>query len=89
MTTFNAPRETDELMPFEVTLDGAPVTEGIAVCIVPEGPGRPGTWAPATVQDGKTYARVAGLQAGFYRLYVQVTTGGETPVINCGLFEIS
>lgn len=87
---FSAPRETAELMPFEITLDGTVQTVNVSYSIVTESQNaRPTTWTAAEVADGRTHARISGMTPGFYRLFVRVSAGTETPVVDCGLFQIS
>lgn len=90
MTDFR--RETDELVPFTVTDNGAAVTDDIEWAAVPDvGATRPiadAAWHDAVVIDGKTYFPVAGLAVGGYSLFARYTVGDETPVRNCGSFRI-
>lgn len=89
MADFLAPRETNELLAFEVTLDDEPQTVDVDYSIVDETTGaRPATWTPAEVVNSKTHARIDGMAAGVYRLYARVAAGTETPVVDCGVFEI-
>lgn len=83
------PRESVEFQPVSVTLDGVALTSGLAFAIVPDG-SRPETFSPATVMDGKAGVMVAGLAAGTYRIFAQVTADpDEVPVIDCGYFYVT
>lgn len=81
------PRETVEFQPVSVTRDGAVVSDGLAFAVVPDG-ARPATFTPAVIADDKTGVMVSGLPAGTYRIFAQLTSGPEIPVIDCGYFYI-
>ena len=88
------PRETVEFQPITVAVDGAPVTTGVAFSVVaedalfPDGT-RPGAFTAATTLSGRIGVMVAGLAPGTYRVFAQVTSSPETPVIDCGVFTVT
>lgn len=81
------PRESVEFQPVLVTLNGAPVTTGVSFAVVPDGQ-RPVTFTPAQTMDGLSGVMVGGLAPGVYRIYAQMASGLETPVIDCGYFYV-
>ncbi|HEX9089683.1 MAG TPA: hypothetical protein VF867_19485 [Arthrobacter sp.] len=81
------PRESVEFQPVQVTQDGQALTSGLSFAVVRDGQ-RPVTFSPATIMGTSTGVMVAGLAAGTYRIYAQLTTGVETPVIDCGYFYV-
>lgn len=81
------PRESVEFQPIQVTLDGSPVTSGVSYAVVRDGQ-RPVTFTPGVEQFGLTGVMVGGFAPGTYRVYAQLTTGTEVPVIDCGYFYI-
>jgi len=82
------PRETKELIPVEVTVDGVPTTTGIKFAIVSPDQ-RPTTWVSATVIDSQTLVQVESLTPGEYTVYAQVTNGAEVAVIEAGVLLIT
>lgn len=83
------PRESVEFQPVNVTRDGVAVTSDVFFAIVSDG-ARPATFTPATVMDGMAGVMVAGLSAGIYRIFAQVTADpSETPIIDCGYFYVT
>ena len=85
---FEAPDETNELMPFTFTLDGVAQTSGVVYSITDGVAESPGGWTAAEMKDGRTHARVSGLAPGHYRVWAKMTAGTETPVVDCGVFRI-
>lgn len=85
---YEAPQATNELMPFQITLDGVVQTSTVSYSIVPEENTVPGSWAAAELLNSATHARISGLSVGYYRLFVKMTVGTETPVVDCGVFRI-
>lgn len=82
------PRETDELWPFTVLVDEQATTTGVETCITEYG-GRPSSWTPAVVRDGKTCVRIAALGRGDYQLWVRGQRGDEDAVLDLGPFRVS
>ena len=82
------PRETVEFQAVTVTVDGTVVTTGVTFCVVPDG-ARPVTFIAATTLSGKIGVMVTGLTPGNYRVFAQVASSPETPVIDCGLFTVT
>jgi len=82
------PRETKELIPVEVTVDGVPTTTGVKFAIVPPDQ-RPTTWVSATVIDSQTLVQVESLTTGEYTVYAQVTNGTELAVLKAGILLIT
>jgi hypothetical protein len=87
-TASSIPRESSEWHPFTVTVDGTPVTTGVETAVTTIS-ARPATWTPATVRDGKTLIRIAGLTPSTYRAWARITRSDETAVVDLGLFSIS
>lgn len=83
MITDPAPRETDELWPFEAEVDGLVVTSGVKTCVT-TGKVRPTSWTPAVIRDGRTLLRIASLDRGAYHAWAQVTRDDEVAVIYLG-----
>jgi hypothetical protein len=84
-------RETDELVPFTVTENGAPVAENVQWVAQPVTGTRPiteGEWQPAVVVTEATYFHLQGLQPGVYTLFARFTVGTEQPVLDCGQFRV-
>lgn len=81
------PRESVEFQPVKVTLEGAPVTSGLLIAVVPDGQ-RPVTFTPAIVFGPEAGVMVSGLAHGTYRIFAQLESGPETPVVDCGHFYI-
>lgn len=81
------PRETDEFVRVAVSVNRAPVTSGVAIAIVPDGQ-RPVSYTPALIKEGNTGFRLRNLAAGIWHVYARVVLVDETPVIDCGRFEV-
>lgn len=84
------PRETKELQPFRVEVDGVEITEGVKVMII-----RPGvrpdtdTWEdPITLDNDRLAVLVDDLELGNWNVWAQVTTTNEEVVVLCGDFKI-
>jgi hypothetical protein len=84
----SVPRESVEWWPFTVTVNGSPITTGVETALTLTN-ARPATWTPATVRDGKTLIRIAGLTPSTYRAWARVTRSDETAVVDLGLLSIS
>ena len=82
------PRETIEFQAVTVTVDGAVVTTGLQLCVVPHA-SRPTGWAAPTALAGKIGVMVEGLTPGLYDIWAQVTSSPEIPVIDCGIISIT
>lgn len=82
------PRESAEWWPFTVTVNGTTVTTGVETALTPM-TARPITWMPATVRDGKTLIRIAGLTPSTYRAWARITRSDETAVVDLGYISIS
>lgn len=82
------PRETNELQPFQVKVDGVPVTSGVKVAVV-RPTTRPQTWVDPVVLDTGGFAvRVHNLELGVWNVWAQVTTEDEVAVVYCGDFKV-
>ena len=81
------PRESVEFQPVKVTVDGTAVTTDLTFAIVRDGQ-RPVDFVPATVLGPDAGVMVAGLAPGTYRIFAQVTSYPEVPVVDCGYFYI-
>lgn len=82
------PRETDELQPVKVTVDGVEVTEGVEFALT-TGQDRPATWTEPYVVGAKSGVRVHDLAPGMWRVWARVTDSPEVPVIDCGEFFVT
>ena len=82
------PRESIEFQPVTVMRDGDPVTEGLTFAIVADGE-RPTTFTEAEQLGGQFGVMVSGLEPGTYRIFAQMTSFPETPVIDCGYFYVT
>lgn len=85
----NYPRETVEFVPVVVTVDGAPVTSGVQICLNDSPATRPTIWVAATVLDGKTGFMVQGRSEGNLYVWAKYTDSPEVPVIYCGRVTIT
>ena len=81
------PRATTEFVPVSLTGNGAPVTSGVRLSVVPDGP-QPGTWQPAVTRGQAIGFVLTGLTPGYFRVWAQATDGSYTPVIDCGLIQV-
>jgi hypothetical protein len=82
------PRETVEFQAVSVAVDGAAVTTGVQLAVVPSGQ-RPDTWADPTSLDGKIGVMVDGLAVGYWHVWAKVTSTPEQPVIFCGSLQVT
>ena len=82
------PRETVEFQPVTVTVDGVAVTTGVKFAVVTDG-ARPTTWTDAVTLSGRIGVMVQGLATGNWRVFAQVTSSPEVPVIDCGAFVVT
>ena len=81
-------RESIEFQPVIVTVDGAVVTSGFTVAIVPNG-ARPTTYVAPITLAGKTGVMIQGLTPGLYGVWAKVASTPETVVIKCGTVIIT
>lgn len=88
MTVNIYPRETVEFQPVAVTVDGAPVLTGVTFAVVVDGT-RPVTFTAATALAGKIGVMVTGMATGHWRVFAKVASSPETPVIDCGYFNVT
>jgi hypothetical protein len=82
------PRESVEFQPISITVDGSPVTSNVAVAVVADG-ARPVTWVTPTTLGGQIGVMVGTYAVGPWRVWAQVTSNPEIPVIDCGDFIIT
>jgi hypothetical protein len=85
------PRETTEFVHVVVTVDGQPVTDGVAFSVVPRTTAkpRPTSWTPAVVIDGKTGWLLQPGEPGDLQVWARVTDNPEVPVLDCGIITRS
>ena len=83
MTINVFPHETTEYVTFDVTLDGALVTSGIQVSVVPEGT-RPTVWTTPAIVNGKTAVLITGLTAGTWHIWARASSNPEFAILDCG-----
>ena len=89
MTLLNAlPRETVEFLPVPITVGGVAVLTGVTFAVVAEGT-RPATWVAPTTLDDEIGVMVSGFAPGYWRVFAKVASSPETPVIDCGYFQIT
>ena len=82
------PRETKELQPFQVELNGVVITEGVKVAVIRPGT-RPTVWNdPVVLTTGGLAIMIDQLALGVWNVWAQVTTEDEVVVIHCGDFKI-
>jgi hypothetical protein len=81
------PRETDEFQPVTVTVDGVAVSSGVKFSVVVT-TARPLVWVDPVSLSGKIGVMVSGLAPNDYRVYAQVTSSPEIPVVDCGTFRV-
>lgn len=82
------PRETKELQPFRVEVDGVEVLEDVEVAVVRPGL-RPTTWAaPTTLVAGGLAVLIDNMELGVWNVWARVTTEHEIVVVYCGDFKI-
>jgi hypothetical protein len=82
------PRESTEFVAVAVTNAGSPVTTSLEFAVVADG-ARPTAWTASTTLSGNTGILITGLTPGFYRVWARVTSSPETPVIECGVIQIT
>lgn len=82
------PRESVEFQPVTVTRGGVALTSGVSFAIVPDGD-RPVTFIAAVTIGTQIGVMVQGLAIGTYRIFAQVDSTPEVPVIDCGYFYIT
>lgn len=83
------PRESIELVPVTVQIDGAPVTEGFTLALT-AGRDRPSAWVAPTVIGASVGWLLDGtLAPGTYSLWAKVVAAPETPVIDLGRIAIT
>lgn len=82
------PRETVEMVPVTIKVNGVQVLTGVSFSVVPEG-SRPGSFTAATSLSGKIGPLITGLTAGEHRIFAQITSNPEIPVVDCGTIDIT
>lgn len=91
MSDLELQRETVELVPVTVTVDGTALTVAdvgtIQLAIALNGE-RPTTWAAPTVVGSKYGVLVDTPAPGNWTVYAKVSSTPETPVIDCGHFIV-
>lgn len=88
-STTTYPRETVELVPTRVTVDGQPVTSGYTLALTRRGD-RPTVWvAPTVVEDAVGWLLDGTLGPGTYALWAKVASSPESPVILLGHITIT
>ena len=82
-------RETLEFLPVTVTVNGTAVTANVefAICDLSE---RPSTFGSAVTLSGDIGVMVDGtaLGPGTFRVFAQINSSPEVPVIDCGSFRV-
>lgn len=86
--TNSYPRESIELVPLEVKVNGVAVTD-YSTALVPSGT-RPETWVAAVTVGAATGLMLPGnLTPGPRQVFAKVTGSPETPVIDLGIIKIT
>jgi len=88
MSTNVYPRETTEFCAVTITVNGAPVTTGVTICLTPHNT-RPVTWVAPTTLNGAIGVMLTGLTPGYYDIWAKISSSPETPVIDCGYIQIT
>lgn len=81
-------RETKEFQRVAIFNDGTPVTGDSVSFSIVWAHSRPGDWESAERLDGYLGFWVNGLEVGSYRVWARIDGTPETPVIDCGVFEV-
>lgn len=76
---WSRPRETVEVMPLSVTVDGDPDTT-FDVAVTPKYGARPTSWVAATISGGQSGVSVVGLEPGDYWAFAKVDGAVLDPV---------
>lgn len=82
------PRETDQFVEVDITLNGSPTTTGITFAVVPDGT-RPTTFTAAKTRGQVIGVEITGLTPGMYHVYAKATDTPYAPVIDCGVFQVT
>ncbi len=82
------PRESVEFVAVDVNVDGVAVTTGVEFALT-TGQDRPTTWAAPTTLDGKIGVMTGGLATGYWHVWARISSAPETPVIDCGTFQVT
>jgi hypothetical protein len=82
------PRESVEFQPVKITRDGVEVINDLGFAIVPDGE-RPEDFVAGVFVEGKIGIMIQDLERGTYRIFAQLTSTPEIPVIDCGYFYIT
>lgn len=82
------PRESVEFLAAPVTVDGAVVTTGVEYAVT-TGSDRPTVWTAATLLGGRTGIMVQGYAPGYWNVWARVSSAPETPVVQCGTFQVT
>jgi hypothetical protein len=83
------PRETVELVPVVVTVDGVPVTENVQLALTGVYGERPSAWSDPVVAGDDSGVLISALDPGVYRVWAKVTDSPEVPVVECGSFRVT
>ncbi len=87
MSTY--PRESVELVPVTVTVDGVATTAGVTLALTTDR-ARPTTWsAPTVIGPASGWLLDGTLTPGLYRLWARVSSAPETPVVEVGTITIT
>lgn len=82
------PRETVEFQSVTVTVDGVIVTSGVQFAVAPAGT-RPVNWANPATLNNEIGVMVENLTPGRWHVWAQISSTPETPVVDCGEFDVS
>ena len=84
------PRESVEFQPVLITLDNVSITTGIQIAVLKTND-RPvdGDWFTASTLSGQAGFFTGSYAAGTWKVWAKVSDSPETPVIDCGVFQVS
>jgi len=84
------PRESVEFQPVLVTRDNVIITSGVSFAVItPTARPQSSDWFAATVLQGATGFLTGTYAPGVWNVWAQISDSPETPVINCGSFQVS
>ena len=84
------PRESVEFQPVLVTLDNVAFTSGVQFAVLkPNDRPISSDWFSATLLQGATGFLTGSYVAGTWKVWAKIADSPETPVIDCGSFQVS
>lgn len=83
------PRESVEFVSVLVTADNNPVTSGVQFAVTKPSARPDSLWFDASILDGMTGFYTGSYGVGPWKVWAKVSDAPETPVIDCGSFQVS